>query len=411
MLKTKFKSIAALFVLIFAVTLFTGCNKEEVIQFSSIKVDIQMATDYVDIPLANIMVQIHNVNDNFRDSLPTDFFGSVTFNNLPPGIYNVTASKHLNASQAYNATGFNQEVTLNAISNNVSPLPGQQATVSLTMDGRPAGSLLIKQFYYGGSRVPTAPLILFKDQFVEIYNNSDNVIYADGLYLATVWTRPVEGTATQKPPTLPVNEFVYTQQLLKVPGNGTQYPIQPYTSFVIAANGIDFTEGGRYATGTVNNSRAKFEINENPLVLSRGIAINPILNSPDNPDIPDMLIEYFWMTSFFYFYPDGCSIALLRMDATPTVTIVDPDYQAYPALKLPVSAIIDGVDFLGNAQAGAFKKLPITVDAGFNFIPGGSRGTAKSMMRKVVRTVNGKDVLMDTNNSANDFEVIDVRQY
>ncbi len=391
----------------------TACEKEEVVLLSSITVNVTMGQEYTDIPVGNIMVKIINTQDNFKDSLLTSITGVSKFDNLPPGVYNISASKWLNASQVFNSTGYNVEVTLNSSSNGVSPLPGQNMDVNLVMDGRPAGTLLIKTLYYGGGKVPQLPLLLMKDQFIEIYNNSAEVINADGLYIAALTPRPA-GYSTEKVSTLPLTEFIYSEQVLRIPGNGTQHPIQPGKSIVIAANGIDFTEGGKYSTGTVNNSKADFEVNEQAWLQQRGlIPPSPILASPDNPDVKDVEIIYFYAQggAFFNFLADGASVAIFRMQSTPTETVIDPSVPGYPFLKIPVSSVIDAADFLQAQTSGPFKRLPSFLDASFNFIPGGSRATGKAMYRKIVKTVNGRAILMDTNNSANDFEYKDVVQY
>lgn len=398
--------------LLLSLSILSSCEKEEIILLSSITVTVQMGTDYSDIPTGNIMVKIVNTQDNFKDSALTSISGLVKFENLPPGKYNVSASKKLTANQVFNSTGYNVEVTLNASSDGVSPLPGQDLPVTLKLDGRPAGSLLIKTLYYGGGKVPQLPLLLMKDQFIEIYNNSEETIYADGLYIAALTPRPA-GYSSEKVSTLPLTQFIYSEQVVRIPGNGSQHPIQPGKSIVVAVNGIDFTEGGKYPTGTVNNTKANFEINETPWLQQRGFTSNPILNSPDNPDVKDVEIIYFWAMSgvFFNFNADGASVAIFKLPTTPTETVLDPDLPGYPFLKIPVSSVIDAVDFLQAQTSGAFKRLPVTLDASFNFIPGGSRATGKAMYRKVAKKLNGRDVLMDTNNSANDFEYKDVVQY
>lgn len=398
--------------LLIAVILFIGCQKDDVVKLSSITVTVRMATTYASIPLDNIVVRITNTQDNSRDSLITNASGMVIFENLAPGTYNVSASKPLDVNQVFNATGYNVELTLNGTSDGVSPLPGQNFLVSLEMDGRPAGSLLIKQLYYGAGKVPQLPLLLLKDQFIEIYNNSDEVIYADGLYIAALCPRPA-GLGNDIVSPLVKDEFLYSEQVIRIPGNGTTYPIQPGTSFVVAANAIDFTEGGKYPTGTVDNSKADFEVNEPDWLQERGFVSVPILSPPANPDVTDVEIVYFWASSgvFFNFNADGASVAIFRSETTPTETVIDPTVPGYPFLKIPVGTVIDAVDFLARETSGPFKRLPSFLDASFNFIPGGSRSTGKSMMRKVAKTVNGREILMDTNNSANDFEYVPVVQY
>ncbi len=398
-------------ILLMAGLLSAGCEKEEEVRLSTISVTVTMSSEYSSVPVGGIYVKLLNTQDNLKDSVMTSPAGLAVFENLPPGTYNISASKELTPAQVFDATGYNEEVTLNAVSDGVSPMPGEQRAVSLVMDGKPAGSLLIKQFYYSAGKVPQLPLLLLKDQFIEIYNNSDEVLYADGLYIAVLTPRAA-GLASDQISQLPRDEFLYAEQVLRVPGSGQQYPIQPGESFVVAANGIDFTEGGQYSV-TVDNSNADFEVNETAWLQERGFISNPVLNAPENPDVTDIEIVYFWAShgSFFYFNADGSSVAIFRSEQALTETVEDPLVPGYPYLKIPVSSVIDAVDFLYGENSAAHKRLPISLDASFNYIPGGSYKSGKSMMRKVVKTVGTREVLMDTNNSANDFVYGDVEQY
>ncbi|MNP70531.1 hypothetical protein D3C76_1667780 [compost metagenome] len=49
------------------------------------------------------------------------------------------------------------------------------------------------------------------------------------------------------------------------------------------------------------------------------------------------------------------------------------------------------------------KRLPETVDAGLTYV--GVANSGRSVIRKVKSTIGQRAVLMDTNNSSEDFEV------
>lgn len=399
-----------LLILLFAITLIS-CEKDNEVKLSSLQVTVNMSNDYLEIPVSSINVKIHNTLDNFKDSLLTNALGSVLFENLPPGVYNVSASLDLTEDQVFNSTGYNQPITLNAIKNGVSPLPGELVNISLEMDGKPSGSLLIKQLFYAAGNVPALPLLFFKDQFIEIYNNSDEVINADGLYIAALEPFAV-GYSREKVSTLPIGEYIYSTNIIQIPGSGSEYPIQPGKSIVVAMNAIDFTEGGKYS-GTVDNSKADFEVNELPWLQERGLSSNPFFISPDNPDVTDVIITYMLPESanYFYFRSDGASAAIFRMDSDPAETAFDPDFPNTALIKIPTSSVIDACEFLLNESSVDYKRVPTSLDASFGFLPGGSSRSGKTAIRKVVKTVNGRDILMDTNNTAEDFEFKDVEQY
>jgi hypothetical protein len=396
-----------LLLLSLAIVLFS-CEKEEEVLLSSLNVTVEMSADYSEIPVSGIYVKILNTADNYEDSIMTDAVGNAFFDNLPPGIYNVSASLELTEEQVFNSTGYNQSITLNAVSDGVSPLPGQTSNVSLVMDGKPSGSLLIKQFYYPAGNVPTLPLLFFKDQFIEIYNNSDEVINADGLYIAALAPN-APGFDNDKVTTLPIDEFVYTEKVIQVPGDGDEYPIQPGESIKVAMNGIDFTEGGTYS-GTVDNSDSDFEVNEVPWLQERGLTPNTFFIAPDNPDVQDVNITYMRPENgvYFYFNSNGASVVITMDEPDFENPVYDPDYPSTPLFKISTSSIIDGIDFLAKESAVDFKRLPTSIDASFGYLPGGSSRSGKTAVRKVAKTIDGREVLMDTNNTANDFEFKDI---
>lgn len=49
------------------------------------------------------------------------------------------------------------------------------------------------------------------------------------------------------------------------------------------------------------------------------------------------------------------------------------------------------------------KRIPTVLDAGINSV--GNAYTGTSLRRKVKQDINGRKVLLDTNNSTTDFEV------
>ena len=74
------------------------------------------------------------------------------------------------------------------------------------------------------------------DDYVKLYNNTDHVIYADGITLFES-----KFTTTQKynynPDIMP--EAMTVQALYTVPGNGTDVPVQPGEYLLLADTGID----------------------------------------------------------------------------------------------------------------------------------------------------------------------------
>ncbi len=108
----------------------------------------------------------------------------------------------------------------------------------MPLNGTNPKPLVFKEIYYTGSRTPGNGTY-FSDQFYEIYNNSDEVIYADSLCIANTGGASGQTATGRTWGFRPDQQFVYLQNVWMIPGNGHQHPIQPGESIVIAQDGID----------------------------------------------------------------------------------------------------------------------------------------------------------------------------
>ena len=70
--------------------------------------------------------------------------------------------------------------------------------MNIEVQGLKVSPLIFKEIYYCGSR-PEKGGVYFRDQFYEIYNNSADILYLDGIYFANL----TPGTATTKLPIWP----------------------------------------------------------------------------------------------------------------------------------------------------------------------------------------------------------------
>jgi hypothetical protein len=390
---------------------FTSCqkDKEESI-LGSLEITVKASETYAALDTENIEVMLTNTLDNSEVKVNTNSTGVAKFLDLAPGTYTVSASKILSAEAAYVFTGLNKEVTLNATKADIVILPKEAKIEEIVLDGKTGGALIIREIYSTGA-ANDSYAIMFKDQFVEIYNNSEDVQYVDGLYLAYLAPQRAGSDPTKEVvTTLPIGDNVYASKIIQFPGTGTQYPVEPGTAVRIALNAVNYLEAKPLAY-TTDNSTADFDTYGVTWLQSLGRTGNAFFDI-DNPNVPTMNCIYLFVANNGFFnFDNSPSLALLKLDANPAVEaniIADPDIttQLY-YVKLPTAAIIDGVDVLETASANMYKRLPASVDAGFTYVIdlGKSSYTGKSVRRKISKTLpGGRVVLMDTNNSGNDFE-------
>jgi len=399
-----FLSLVALVSVLF----FASCEKKAP-ELSVIQVTLSTSAAFNGLSVSNVAVEVVNTIDNSKTTLVTNAAGVVRFEDLAPSTYNITASIALTPEQAFNYTGFNKALTINASLSNVSVLPLQTSIQTLTLDGKAGGDLVIKEVYSLGA-ANDGYAIMMKDQFIEIFNNSDEIQYLDKLYIAYLSPQKAGQSISDVALGLPLTQYVYASKVLQFPGTGTQYPIQPGMGAVIAMNAVNYQEQKPLAK-TVDNSKAQFDTYAITWLQSLGRTGSTYFDI-DNPDVPTMNNIYLFVKNNGWFNMDDyASIALVRLSTTPTETIKDPTVTTSEIfyMKIPVTGIIDGVDILAKSSSGAFKRLPTDIDAGFAYAQenGSANYTGKSLRRKLAKTLStGRKVLMDTNNSTNDMEVM-----
>ena len=373
----------------------------------------------------------------------TNESGEANFSQILPGTYSVVASQTLNAEEFALLFGYKpqeEQVSFNATQENVTVNANVSSTV-LELKSARVGNLVIKQIYYAGSH--TTQGAMFRDQFIEIYNNSNEVIYADGLYIGQLygktnqttssytlangqydWSKSLQMSLGNKANT----DYVYADYVLQVPGAGTTYPIAPGESFVIAATGINHKAPLIDNMGdpmqvqnpdlTVDLSKAEFEVYLGDFRTSIGEAV--FRSDIQNPLVTDMSIAYWGIPGY---YSNNKDLLMDSLGRDSFILFRSTEFASYGAYtdpsvssvttnsnyfkQIPNSVIIDGVELQHyNPNSQRPKMLSASIDAGFTNTD--AAYNSQSVIRKVKTTLdNGRKVLEDTNNSTNDFVKLD----
>ena len=377
--------------IILALSMLTvlGCTQfEELKGVSEVKpltTGITVTTNTVDASVPrpdSYTVRFINYDEKLDISAKTDATGKVSVPNLIPGRYNVTVSAEVaqgGFTYYYSGTLTNKVIT-------------SDTSLSIDAAASKAGALVFKEIYYNG-----ASGYYFKDQFYEIYNNSDEVQYVDGLCIGTLMPATASTTIYNwiVEDGHPEN-YVYLGAVGQIPGSGSDYPVKPGASIII-------TQGAQKHklikdTSPVDQSKAEFET----------FIVNQTVN-PDNPESVNMTLKIDfnvfgtqWLSSVF-----GCAYVIFFPDREfDNSTWVQPDGYTTKAKEFPIDCIIDGVELVNNATKINQKRMPTTIDAGATFT--GATYTGKSVCRKIRSTKDGRNLYMDTNNSSDDFQVTDV---
>lgn len=390
------RKITLFFSMLMAFSLvLTSCNDNENVSPVTVgyQVTVRYPDTYKDRIAANAEVTLTNSVTGASVKVNTSEAGVASFTDILPGTYQVSVKKDLTTAEALAQTGIEAEVYLNASLTNHQIQASGETAVQLI--GSKVGGLVFKEIYYTGS-----PDFYFYDQFYEIYNNSTDTLYADSLCIGDAAGNPWVSSASKPSGFQNDKDYTYMQNVWMVGGTGKTYPIAPGKSIIIAETAIN------HQTDPLGNPKS-------PVNLGKGVAdfetyVSTSNRDVDNPDVPNMIQVYWgagtlfdWLTSVF-----GPSMVIFKHPNPGSLPlVVEPNSESTRRyVQVPVGNVIDAVEALSNQNAGAFKRLPTSLDAGFKYCSG--TYTKQAIRRKVKTTLNGRRVLQDTNNSTNDLEVI-----
>ncbi|MDP3436676.1 MAG: DUF4876 domain-containing protein [Bacteroidales bacterium] len=361
-------------------------------EIESLSVVVKANLDLGSAPAPNgFNVKLINYAERYEVNTTMGANGTVTVKDIIPGIYTITlSSEKAQDGFTYNYSG--NVVNVDVVTNN------KQITVNV--GASKSGALVLKEVYYCGSRTPTGGSY-FRDQFYEIYNNSETIQNVRGLCIAIL--NPL--TATANLPVWPgddANKFVYASTIWQVPTD-VDYPLNPGESIIIAQMADDHKKSNLNPSSPVNLLSAEFETFINTTAL---IQNNPAIN---------MVMAFWpaptpqWLTTVF----GGAFVIYYPSVAINPVNFVSPSGSTTKNYKIPIEEVVDALELVGNANQVQLKRMPAVLDAGAATV--GGTYLSVSVGRKVKETkTDGRVILYDSNNSSEDFEVLNppvIRRY
>ena len=201
------------------------------------------------------------------------------------------------------------------------------------------------------------------------------------------------------------------------PGNGTDHPVQPRTSVIVAANPLNHS--ARELGETDKPSPVDLTIADWQLYKPNSNSDQLIGTKEIGKEIPAM--TFLWASNPYIreMMPsiEGQPLILARLknNLSPEDWASNPQsVHAIPGgtnqcFMIPTDCIIDAIEILPADPACRDKRIEAKDDAGITWVTGAD-GTSncdysgKSLRRKVAGfTIDGKAILKDTNNSSNDF--------
>lgn len=241
------------------------------------------------------------------------------------------------------------------------------------------------------------------DQYIRIYNNSDKVLYADGLIFMESQFQTTQKYQSVDPDIM--DEAIAVGSVVAVPGSGTDYPVQPGESFILCDNAINHKEAN---PNSIDLSKANFEW----YIESK--------QDVDNPAVPNLDVYYCYSKTIWVLNKQGnraYAIGRLPKSMTKEKYISDYAYnytyimqngtasKPQSKYKFPNEWVIDAVN-VGASNEWQWNVTSTGLDMGHTYI--GMNNTVaenigKCVMRKAAYKDGDREVLQDTNNSTVDF--------
>ena len=350
------------------------------------------------IPAARYNNRVVHLKGNISYEFVTDIAGQVVVESLVPGIYDIITNWEMSGAE-YKAM-LKDPSTLDDKARVIVGVSLMNRRIfkaedlELELSSALVTDLMISKIYYAGTKDDMGRDYK-TDGYVELFNNSDEVLYLDGKYLglAEPSMNPSYYTALERP------DSIYFCQICRFPGDGDDYPVQPGGSVLIAASSA--RNHTLSASTSVDLSGADFEV--------KG------MEGEGNPDIPMLpLVSNAWSNmkklNLINSGPNALVLFETDEDVTSWPEVYRPGRTAGDRYRrMHKKFALDGVECLNKPAQTApdvnIKRLQSSIDAGYITITAVSGKNHESVERKVSRFENGRYYLQDTNNSSTDFVV------
>ena len=383
----------------------TGCtnafdNISDAKEVEGISLTFNLTLDIDELTGYDMTLRLINYDENLEYTIPvtassiTSNKVTVTAKDIVPGIYTAI----LGGKGLTDDTAFEYMLSGNLVNQ---AMTGEGQSFDISVAAGKKGALIFKEIYYCGVKS-----YYFRDQFYELYNNSESVVYLDGIHIANL----TPSRATTKLSLWPDQNAVYAERVWKFPGTGKDYPLQPGESVILAQNAMNHTEANELSP--VNLLVADFEF---------------YMGSTTYPDKPAVNMEHVfyqgkanigtiqqWLVSVFggaycvFKVPEGENwdpVNDPNMSSTDLATTSSTLYA-----KIPLDYVIDAVEACANESEVNMKRLPGVLDAGMTWVGNSYLGIGVARYIETdeagnPKTMsNGSYIYVDTNNSTDDFE-------
>ena len=370
--------------------LFVSCLKEP--DYHSYKVDmmVDFGADFPQGQKAGAKVTLINQLKSYAYNAETDKDGKVQFSSLEPGFYSVTISHTFSTGNKKHY--YNGQKNIDILDNKTETVEARESLF---------GAFVIKEIYYSGSTT-LAGKPYSGDQYLEIFNNTSEIQYADGISVLEH-----DSYATGDNIWKNIEDSIVVKLIWTVPGNGKEVPVLPGKSIVLARDGINHRDDPNgNPQSPVNLGNADFEF----------FVFKEKIEDIDSPGVANLIEDFFVIRTndIAFHVRGGSALAIARLPGNTSVerkeyinknlvsiAVVSGSKTNYYA-KIANEHVIDAVEVTWDEAHAIYKRFPPELDAGYTYVASGS-GSGKCIRRKIKEIRDGRVIYQDTNNSTEDF--------
>ena len=387
-------------VLLFCVLTVVACSDSDKLPTTSASVTINYPDGVKDLKVTKEAFIFTNLTTGEKQ-----VFNSSEGISLSDGLYDCAYKASVTYTNGEGGDAVTADGNINGKKENVTIKGGSAAVTIDTYLFAANDDFVFEEIFFSGT-LRSSGSQYYGDGYFKIYNNTDHVLYADGLafceskFKSTLY-------------------FDYTPDIRKdtatvwsiyvIPGRGTDHPVQPGQSMTICDTGIDHRAAN---ANSFNLSHADFEWYDQ--------STNPSFLDIDSPSVPNLDKWYCYTQTFYVLHNRGFSSYMLARIPVDKVKYLKDYWYSYnyvqhtqagdfpmtqQAYKIPNSWIVDGVN-CSVASNRVWNVLPPSIDAEWTHcgtIDHDVTRYFRSIRRKLLYVKDGIMKLKDTNNSSEDF--------
>lgn len=339
---------------------------------------------------------------NQRYIAQTDDAGIATFQGLVPDVYDISCSWKITAEEYHALTGDAQVISGATVSGSVNQrlISQNNETITLPTSLSIDRDIIIGKIYYAGSKDLNNRTYM-AGKYVELYNQSDDSVDVSGLYIGLV-----EGESTQAYTLENLHEdyadsVILLKQVFRIPADAGHW-VKPGGTVLLVNSAIDHTPNDSLENSLLD---ADFEAKD---------ASGKMQNNPDTPALELIYTMYPSVSNMNLVQSGPCGVVIFRTDDNVTTWPLTYPYGKTAGNQwviCPKRLIIDGVECLRltnktPAVDVGTKRLYNEIDAGYTNINAISGWNGEVVYRRTSQhsSDTSHPILMDTNNSSNDFQ-------